>query len=97
MSTWCSECEVDPAGRHEPHRPVDLAGHPLVPLTGPGGQHELLVPLVHPGQVAHAGGWSPRGPGSSPPTSSRRRGPSGTGRAPVASGVVASELMMSPR
>ena len=55
MSTWCRRVRVDPAGRHEPHRPVDLAGHPLVPLAGPGGEHELLVPLVHPGQVAHPG------------------------------------------
>ena len=55
MSTECRRVRVDPARRHEPHRPVDLAGHPLVPLAGPGGEHELLVPLVHPRQVAHPG------------------------------------------
>ena len=42
---------VDAARGHEPQRPVDVVGHPVVAPALGARRHELLVPLVDPGQV----------------------------------------------
>ncbi len=42
---------LDPAGLHEPHGAVDLVGQLFVAAALRAGGHELLVPLVHAGQV----------------------------------------------
>ena len=49
--------EVDPAGRHEGERALDLGGERLVAATLRGARDEVLVPGVHLRQVGEARPW----------------------------------------
>ncbi len=46
--------QVDPAGAHEAHGPLDLPGDGVVAPAFAAGGHELLVPGVHLGEVGEA-------------------------------------------